>query len=425
MSITIILQLIRSHLGMAKRTFVTRFRYWRTIRRLRAKPKGKKIRVLFLNSETSKWKCQSLYRKMQDSGIFNPIIGITALGEQSTYSDSELENVFTASERFFDNLGDTHVRTVKLKPRRYSDLNEFSPDIVFFPEPWNMQSPQTTENLSRIALVCYVSYFVEPCINTQEHIRLHCLMDMHRFLHTYFVQSEELLNIFQKELSIVNHSYYLIAVGHPALDYLTNSDGPRESQTKNVIYAPHFSIKPAKGRGSLYLRSTFEQTGEIILEYAQKHPEVKWVFKPHPKLRKFLEESGNWSRQKVDEYFFAWERIATCCYDGNYQVLFAESKAMITDSSSFLIEYGLTGKPLIRMIPTVEVSQFLPSVKALVNSFYNVRSVDELIKAMDMVIVQNKDPMKEIRANAICDMKWARTNAAENIVNYFRSTLNR
>ena len=408
----------RRAIGAAMQTLSTRFRYWQTIRRIRAKPKGEKIKVLFLNSETSKWKCQSVYRKMLDSGVFDPVIGITALGEQSTYSDSELETVFSNSERFFDTLGDKHIRTVELNPKRYRDLAEFSPDIVFFPEPWATIYPQTTQRVACFALTCYVPYFVFMQSNPKKH----CALEMHRSLSRYFVMNKSIVREYSKTHSWWRQSFDFVVSGHPAIStYNASENGNRNAY---VIYAPHFSVWfPSRCLSTPI--STFLDTGEVVLAYAEQHPEIKWAFKPHPKLRKYIVETNYWTREKIDAYYKAWEEIGTVCYDGNYGGLFGASCAMITDCDSFLVEYGATGKPIIHLRRTDRIPQYHPYVQDLLKSYYAVYNVGEMRSMFELVLECNEDPKKEMRLRAVEKAGLLGVDAAQNIVDYLRKLLGR
>lgn len=418
MTIPTTVRRLRGRLKTVQQTLVVRFRYWRTIRRLQAKPKDVKIRVLFLNSETSKWKCQSVYRKMKDSGIFDPVIGITALNEQSTYSDSDLAGVFKASEKFFDGLGDRHVRTVELNPRRYKNLSDFSPDIVFFPEPGINIPPQTTKCVSRFALSCYVPYFVF----TQSNPEKHCALEMPRTLWRYFVLNESIVREYSKRHSWLRQSFDFVVTGHPALDGRTVADSINPNGL--VIYAPHHSIWTSK-RGYSTPISTFLDTGDAILEYAKRHSEINWAFKPHPVLRKSLEKFHCWTKDKIDAYFKEWESIGMACYDGNYARLFDESRAMITDCDSFLVEYGATGKPIIHLRRNDLTPQYHPYVKDMLASFYQVHSPEEMFESFNLVLERNEDPKRSERLTALRQSGILGIDAAQNIVDYLRKELRR
>ena len=96
---------------------------------------------------------------------------------------------------------------------------------------------------------------------------------------------------------------------------------------------------------------------------------------------------------------------------------------MLTDCGSFLTEYACTGTPIIRMIsPLLKLSPN-PLVDELYSTYYCVNNNDELKKALDMLIVQKKDPQKEIRQNAIEKVGLGKSSAAEKIRDYISDLL--
>ena len=107
------------------------WRYRKLCKLARQKPKNEKIRVLFIVSEIAKWKEQSLYKAMESSGKFYPIVGISAWNNQSEkrLTAQEYEQVQGRAEAFFDKLGDRHVRTVTIESGQwvYHELSEAGP----------------------------------------------------------------------------------------------------------------------------------------------------------------------------------------------------------------------------------------------------------------------------------------------------------
>lgn len=394
------------------------------LHRLRSKAQSDKIRVLFLCNNTAKWKCQSVYECMEASGVFEPVVAITALGEMGAREDDELQSVFAEADAFFDELGDRHVRACSLLPRHYEDLRRFNPDIVFFPEPWAIKHPQTTAEVSHFALPCYVPYFVTAHIIPEKQ----CLTPMHRYLFAYFTQNVNMATIYEDSISWLFRSYRTISTGHPALDMLgmPNLDiGGVQAPENMVIYAPHYSIQISDHRHPNWRIGTFLETGRFVLDYARRHPKVNWVFKPHPQLRNALQISGLWTEEDIDDYYAEWGRIGTVCTDGNYQDLFLKSKAMITDSGSFLIEYGITGKALIHLVPHGAGTELSPHIKDLLDAYYRVESPDELANALDLIIERGEDPKRQQRLTALRGTQLLGVNAAQNIVDYLRKLLRR
>ena len=389
-------------------------RYRRLEKLAKKKPRHEKIRVLFIVSEIAKWKEQSLYEMMDNSEDFYPIVGISAWNKQSGLSASELNAVHKRAEAFFDRLGDRHVRTVTCEngSRVYHDLSEFKPDIVFYTEQWSPCPKQHPYEVSEYALTCFLPYYVPDFGITQ----IDCHQQVERMSWTYFCLGEAWARLYRRSLLLTCHCNKFVVTGHPALDtfYEQRNRLPKENY---VIYAPHFAF-PHPLQQEFYLIGTFDWSGQEMLRYAEAHPEIKWVFKPHPILRGLLSEFGVMSKEQVDDYYRRWERIGLACYDSAYQDLFLESRAMITDSGSFLPEYGSTGRPVVHLICSRNNHVPPEAAKNVYDTYYQVNNLDELHDMLHLVVEQGKDPKRGERIMAVRASGLASQNASQQILSY-------
>ena len=407
----------------ARRTFEYKRNYSHVLKRIRNKKKDVKIKVLFLVGEPAKWKCQKLYEEMQHSGVFEPVIGLTAWNLQSVKfmpKDEDLNEFHSRAEAFFTSLGDRCVRTYTLFPRKAIELSAFSPDVVFYSEPWAPASLQLPEVVSKYALTFYVPYFVPSHGN----IKYEGHLGFHRFLYAYICMNEAWAKLFRDSWLWWECTTRFIGLGHPALDFF----GGQINDTTNefIVYAPHFSIPhPDATRRYVFPFGTFPWSGKALLEYARLHPEQKWVFKPHPILRKYLEEYGFMSHDEVEAYYKAWETIGIAKYDSAYQELFLHSRALITDCCSFLTEYGATGKPIIHLKRRDTGITPLPPSKKVFDTFYEAYNLDEMQKALMLVIEEGLDPKCVERRKAISDANISDGCASERIINYLKRLMRR
>ena len=216
-----------------------------------------------------------------------------------------------------------------------------------------------------------------------------------------------------------------IPAGHPGLDYAFHAR-ERLMQGDKVIYAPHFSF-PIEGRPwkLTWEWGTFNWNGREILAYAEKHPEMRWVFKPHPLLRESIVQTGLMTKDETDAYYAKWERLGDVCYDSDYKGLFLESRALITDGGTFLTEYGATGKPIIHLICPDNVLKPLPPSKVVYDTYYDVHDLDEMYSTFKMVLEEGKDPSRERRLAGIGEAGWGTVDAAANIIADLAKVLHR
>ena len=407
----------------ARCTFMFNRNYKHVLKRIRQKANSEKIKVLFLVGEPAKWKCQKLYEVMRDSEIFEPIVGLTAWNLQSEKflpKDEDLDEFHRHAEAFFKSIGDKCVRTYTLFPRKTIELSTFSPDLVFYSEPWGPLKLQEPEVVSKYALTFYVPYFVPSHGN----IKYEGHLEFHRFLYAYICMNEAWAKLFRDSWRWWECTTCFIGLGHPALDFF----GMKTNDTSNeyIIYAPHFPIPHPNAKGRyVFPFATFPWSGKALLEYAKSHPEQKWVFKPHPILREYLEEYGFMSHDEVEDYYKAWETIGIAKYDSAYQDIFLHSRVLITDSCSFLTEYGATGKPIIHLKRRDTGVNPLPPSKKVFDTFYDVYDLDQLQKTLTLVIESRYDPKYAERQKAITEANISDGHASDQIVNYLKRLLRR
>jgi len=353
---------------------------------------------------------QSVLDAMLASPDFEPIVGITLADIDWKQSNDVVQAKHNDVRRYFEARGVNSYSLCDVSRRKVLSPKVVSPDVVFYQQPWDYAKCQHPALVSRYALTCYVQYYV-PNIQT---LTFDCGSLFTRAVNRFYVLSEAWRRYYEKGMQKVPYACSYVATGHPSLDAY-NVEKHTLGGRKVVIYAPHWSITCPGFMNSEHY-STFMANGELILELAKSHPEIDWVFKPHPNLAHALVKSGAWSQDKVDDYYSQWDKLGGSCYTCEYVELFKRSSAMLTDCGSFLSEYPCTGKPLIRMassactIPITEVS------KLYIASLYNVNSWEELVAVFNDVVINGNDNKREERMKAARDFGILNSSAAANIL---------
>lgn len=387
-----------------------RRRYCRTLRRIaKASGAGRSVRVLFLVSDVSKWKCQSVYDAMAGSGRYDPCMLCDVTTDEWKLPRNDRAHAFRERVDYFRKRGMSVAEGYDPSSDRTMPLSSFRPDVVFYQQPWQMPKNRLPQSVSRRALTCYVSYAVQ----NYGSLDVNCRQDFHRSLYAYFVQSSAWADCFAADMKATGpFATELVATGHPMLDLVPrnspSADGP-------VIYAPHWTVDTGK-TSYLVPIGTFSWSGAAVLEYAKRHSGMGWVFKPHPNLRRQLVASGFMSDAEAEGYYRQWAKIGAVCLDGDYMKWFAESRAIVTDSGSFLPEYAATGKPVVRLAPPGGGVQTLEPHRRLFASFYEAHSPEEFLGVMKEVLEEGRDPLAAERRSAAAEAGLAESNAAGNIV---------
>lgn len=390
-----------------------RWRYywlWNKLHRKRSP-----LLVLFVVCNPAKWKMQTLYDLLSRSEHFKPLICLTILDQEQSLPLGEKMVHLTKAKCFFAQRHMQCVTAYDIEHAHHLPFKVFNPDIVWYQDPWFLDCCQMPDEVSKYALTCYVPYFVQ----NYGALNMDCELDFHRYLWRHFTLNARWADAFNKDLGIFC-SGKVLGMGHPMLDQFhdpVKRGSPCTSHRDYIIYAPHWSC----GVGERY--STFMKMGKSMLALALQHPELKWVFKPHPTLRVILSKLNLMSKQEIDAYYRAWEDIAVVCYDGNYIDLFKRSRVLITDCGSFLVEYACTGQPIIHLISEDPKFPPHPVSAALFKTYYQAFSWETFIQHFNMVVLNHNDPLRELRLAKIKEMNLLGTNAAQNILNVLSKTL--
>lgn len=401
---------------------ICRVRYVFALHRIRRKAKrGEKIKVIFLSTNISKWKCQSVYDRMSQSDAFDPIVALTLTSFDRRESIEVQAKKMCDARAFYHARGCRTVDAYDLDKRRAIALSDFGADIVFPQEPIPMAKVQRIFAISRTALCCYIPYSIEyeddDAVDCKAMNALHFQPWFHDLLYLNITWNAAQADYGRRMSPWWHRAGKIEGLGHPYFDALQTAE-PRGAKDC-IIYAPHFSFPTNKVDRPITC-SMFLETGMEILAYAQAHREMKWLFKPHPALYSQLIEYGGWSRAKVDAYFGAWEQLGEKCYDGDYVHYFRNSRAMITDCCSFVIEYPVTEKPLIRLVRPDSKVKVRPSVERYIHTLYEADNLEEMQRLFEMVLERREDPRRAERIDALKDLRVLGHDAATDIVEYLQ-----
>ncbi len=391
-----------------------RIKYFITLQRLKKAYGKRKIVVAFCVSEVAKWKAQSLYDKLERTEEYTPVIYAYPSPldfEQDVSAELLLEEKIAffkeKNMRVVSVWDSTAQKCVVPQPR---------PDIIFYQQPWDTPPFPLPLETAGYALSFYIPYYLANHFNTDV-----CFTNpLHHQLFRYILLNKQEAKHFKSVIKRWRYAGKLLGLGHTIVDILA-AKKPADN-TNCVIYAPHFSF-PLKEAKRIVTFSTFLDNGKLILEFAKQHPEINWVFKPHPRLKYELKENGEWTKAEIDAYYAEWAKIGTVCTTSDYIELFQNSSTMITDCGSFLIEYSCMDKPLIRLYYHNDDSPISPILDKLFDTFYYAHNNGELQELLERVICKKEDPKQGERHREVTALGLNKSDTAQKIVNYLDSLL--
>lgn len=359
--------------------------------KLKDKYKKEKIKVVFLNDTPAKWQYHSLYEELKNNPNFEVQVLVTVMNYQIRRNIKSIIDYKTTAIKCFDffNNQDMNVEyAFDFNTEKPIDLRTFSPDIVFYEQPWGLFKIHNIDEVSKYALTCYSCY--GSCItNTKDEYG----SIFFKTLYKYFTDND-----FHKMLLELQGAKQecIVVSGHSKFDNYElpiKSNFWKTNNKKKIIIAPHFSFF----RSDDLCIGTFDRNYKFFLEYAKTHQEFEFAFKPHPRLKEEIVLQKLMTFDECQDYYKQWALLPNCNIfeDGNYIDLFKTSDLLITDSNSFLYEYLPTQKPLIHI--TNNFNDYNILGQKILECNYSAYENAQIENLITQLLVNNNDPLKEKR----------------------------
>ena len=357
------------------------------------------LQVIFYVYDETKWKSQSVYDLMLEDERFNPTIVVTkncAVKENANFQTTD--DVKKCYE-FFKSKGMNVVYGYDLQKDDFIPFEEFNPDIIIYSHPWYVYKTQGPVICSKFALTFYIPYFLPASVKWHDYD-----LRFHKYIFRHYVPTELIKELYTKNMT--ENSESLVVAGHPIFDEYSDKNS---FTPKYLIYAPHWTVC-----GNNLRFGTFDWSGGKLLEFAKTHPELNWVFRPHPLMYKFILTSGFMTKEEIDKYFDEWKKIAVFSESGDYMDLFKSSYAMITDCGSFLTEYFVSEKPVIHLVS--EAFKGNPVVEDIDRTYYTAHNTEELQEHLNELLLRNNDYKKSARAGLLQKLNLMNNQSAKRII---------
>lgn len=351
-----------------------------------------KARVLFFLQTPSVWKYDALYRLLEQSENFEPLVAVSPYNVHLNYDKEECFRVMRQTEDFARKQGYRFVATYDPETHQWLDIKKkYQPDIVFFTKPYKDTLPAYHVYNFPNALTLYLPYGIN-CINL---FRNTYGLPFQALLWKFLVETE-----FQKGFAMqyeLSHGDNVEIVGALAEEKLMQKEyqpkdvwKPQEKKKKRIIWAPHHTVD------YLFNFSNFLNYCEDMLRLAEKYQdEIQIAFKPHPVLKFKL--INIWGAEKTENYYNRWANLSNGQIEqGDYIDLFKTSDAMIHDCASFTVEYLYAQKPVLFQIRDEKVKEEFNSFGQLcLAQHYLAHSIEETEQFIREVVIAGKDPKKE------------------------------
>lgn len=307
---------------------------------------GTRRRALFVVQHGPFWpSTASVYRSFAADPSWE--VTVVALPYHHPYytTDEERNAVFD----FLKKEGIPHVHWTKFP------LTAGCADVVFLQNPYDIARPEgwrTHELMRVVPRIAYIPYALEIG-GGLENATMQVNLTTQQLAWSVFARSPRHRSTFANLCD--TGDAHVAVTGHPKMDNLRDLGAIRDDELerfiagrKMVFWNPQFDVRPD---GSVYGKgySTFLRWQEFLPGEFTRRQDLAFVIRPHPLFFATMEQRRILTAEQIREFLDCCAAAGNILIDRrpSYLPVFAYSAALITDASSFVLEYAGTGKPLL------------------------------------------------------------------------------
>ena len=367
----------------------------------RKNPHNRKIRIVFICQYIPAWsKNKQLYENAAADDRFQVLL-LCIPNRISANKLIDVNDLSNDAYDYFSAHGYKEAVNALIGRDTWFDLKAFQPDYVIynrFDRP--MPIPYTSSVVSTYSKICFIEYGT-PLIRFEEG-----MVDKKFVANTfcYFAESQSIKSIIDSWNSLKNLLGLSISVccGIPAVENAYNARedcSPSWDFSGNafrIIYTPRWTMDPAWG-GSSFLKYKKQ-----FLDLADQYDDIDILIRPHPLMFDHFVDTGLLTLDDVSAYQKECEKRNNTSLDTEkeYLATFWNSSVLICDYSSIIIEYFVTGKPIIFLAYRDNI-EYTQQMNTLLQGCYLANNEQELVKTI-LQLKNGDDPLFEIRKK-ICE----------------------
>lgn len=374
--------------------------------------KNKKINVLFICERPSVWESlKTVYEKMiNDNSLNVNIIAIPCKKQQSLSTSNTIVYDSEGSEEFWKNCN--CINGYNYKKNKWFNPLKLKPDYIFFQRPYDFIRYRTYRSyyLSKFAKVCYVAYHGVLSFNDIYMVSLprYFMSNVSFFFAQSKKDSEFVKNVFK---NYENRIVSIINSGFPRFygmsKYKNNSS---EIWNKNKLFRILWNTRWSTNEGNC----NFFKYKNNFYEYCRNNKDIDFVYRPHPQAFQEWDATGEFSKRDQDVLREQYRSVNNMHIDesNSYYDLMYSSDILISDYSSIILDYLITGKPIIYC--ECENCKMIGNMDHIISALYVVHNWKELEEMIEKLkagddpleinrnkiktnyVVTNRDPAEEI-----------------------------
>lgn len=371
-------------------------------RRLKRKIKEhERIRVVFICHRPSVWGAlKTVYEAFCKDTLFETMM-VTIPQRDDNQPDGYIDE---GADEYFDQYNP--IRGFDKGTKQYMNIKKLRPDIVFYQQPYDVmrEKDYQSSQVKKYAKIGYISYFstFPGALNDDIVLNTCYPMDFFGNISYFFSQNigEDLhIKKLLSQKKITSPHVYL--TGYPKYDNLPKYKSvsstvwrlPMDETKFKILWTPRWTTN----ENSCH----FFAFKEHWFEYCRREQYVDFVFRPHPQTWIEWEQTGEFTKEQKNKYFESIAQTDNMSIDESKEYLetFYSSDCLVSDVSSMVLQYLLTGKPIIYCHNPNSQIYFKKDSKISAGMYW-AEDWDDVERYLQQ-LQAGVDPLKTIRENII------------------------
>ncbi len=357
------------------------------------KPKNEIRKIVFMVHYIPSWiRHELIYKELCQSDKAEAII--LCVPSDITETDPEKNDIYN----YFTERGYSAINAINEDGSLF-DLKSLNPDFVFQSRPYNARMPEQYRSnvLSSYTRICNISY--GTCL-TKNGLNTVLNKDYCKDVSIYFTEMGYSKWYFEhkNKMGVKAGVQSAKLVGAANLELMYRDRAKAKDNFPSLKNRPRFIWAPRWSVDALLGGSNFFNYKDFMFEFFGENQSESLLIRPHPLMFSNFVENGNMTEEQVGEFKKKVSEAHNIELDEmkEYADNFWTSDVLITDISAIIIDYFITGKPIIYCKSDIKIDM-IDQMNEMLRGCYIVDSEEELKSCMQMLSC-GEDPLKEERA---------------------------
>lgn len=305
----------------------------------------------------------------------------------------------------------TVINSYNAQTKSFEDISGYGFDFIFLGLPYAGEYPEAYhfKKLSQYSRLCYVPYGSSYADGIKM-IRVSLTDNLLTYVDYLFADCDKVYQYCNSKLKLCKNAdskKIVYNIGFPRFDLVERD---KKSSIKTFLWLPRWTTSTDNNE-----KSTFFENKDVLIKYFQSHPELSLIIRPHPLMFAHYIDTGVMSKAEVDAYKQLISDTPNITLDENpsYIGSFKKADCLIADYSSVVIEYFITGQPIIYLNGTKTIE------RSIADAFYVSETPDQTLSFVQKLAdgIDEKEDLREKALNRDAYRSDVHTRVIEALLN--------